>query len=427
MATTNGHGPKRAVLYARVSTEAQAADDKTSLSEQLLALRKYADAHGYKVVEEIAEEVSGRKQDTEGLEKLRGLAESGEIDAVLVYKWNRLARTVARFETFILEMKLAGVEVLSLDGQSNETASGRMFNRLMAVFSEYQRDDLVETMQQGKRGAARSGKVVPGRFAPYGFTYNRNTRNYDVDEGRMVHTRRIFRMMGAEGRGIWTVKRAFDAEGVPTTTGRRYWDPTTIKDIVFNDVYRLHSSEELKALIEDGNLSPDVYAGLDPERAYGIQWYNRHKTVPGPGGRNKNIQVGRPRSEWVAVPVPDAGIPLDWVEEARKSIRSNVRHSDAGRRAWPLKGFAYCPCGARLVPHTLVKGGKDQPRFYYVCRWHRARKGGCEYAKYYKAEEIEGRVSAFVLDLIRNPTLYASRLRPRLPAKRRPSATLASK
>jgi DNA invertase Pin-like site-specific DNA recombinase len=118
-----------------------------AVSEQLLALRKYANAHGYEVVEEIPEEVRGRKQDTEGLEKIRDLADSGEIDAMLVYKWNRLARTVARFETFMLEMKLSGVEVVSLDGQSNETPSGRMFNRLMAVFSEYQRDDLVETMQ----------------------------------------------------------------------------------------------------------------------------------------------------------------------------------------------------------------------------------------------------------------------------------------
>src|SRR5215217_2685882 len=139
----------KAILYARVSTEAQATDDKTSLSEQLLALRKHADANGYKIADETPEEISGRKQDTEGLERIRDLADSGKIDAVLVYKWNRLARTVARFESFMLEMKLAGVSVISLDGQSNETASGRMFNRLMAVFSEYQRDDLVETMQQG--------------------------------------------------------------------------------------------------------------------------------------------------------------------------------------------------------------------------------------------------------------------------------------
>ena len=221
---------KTAVLYARVSTESQATDDKTSLAEQLLALRRYADANGYDTVDEIAEEMSGRKQDTEGLERIRDLADSGKVEAVLVHKWNRLARTVARFESFMLEMKLAGVDVVSLDGQSNATATGRMFNRMMAVFSEYQRDDLVATMQQGKVGRARNkGKIVPGRYAPYGFVYDKGTGNYRVDEGRMVHVRRAFRMVGSEGTTLRAVKTAFQKEGVPTPGGGRYWHAGTIR------------------------------------------------------------------------------------------------------------------------------------------------------------------------------------------------------
>jgi DNA invertase Pin-like site-specific DNA recombinase len=110
----------------------------------------------------------------------------------------------------MLEMKLAGVGVMSLDGQSNATATGRMFNRMMAVFSEYQRDDLVETMQQGKRGVARAGKVVPSRFAPYGFRYDRDSRSYVVDDSRMETVRRLFRMVGVEGNP--------PSGGVPSTS-----------------------------------------------------------------------------------------------------------------------------------------------------------------------------------------------------------------
>jgi DNA invertase Pin-like site-specific DNA recombinase len=129
---------------------------------------------GYDVVDEIAEEMSGRKQDTEGLERIRDLADSGKVEAVLVHKWNRLARTVARFESFMLEMKLAGVDVVSLDGQSNATATGRMFNRMMAVFSEYQRDDLVATMRQGKIGRARiRGRSSRGVTRPTGSSTTR--------------------------------------------------------------------------------------------------------------------------------------------------------------------------------------------------------------------------------------------------------------
>jgi site-specific DNA recombinase len=395
---------KRAVLYARVSTEAQATDDKTSLSEQLLALHKYADSHGHKVVEEIPEEISGRKQDTEGLERIRDLAETGEIDTVLVYKWNRLARTVARFETFMLEMRLAGVSVVSLDGQSNKTASGRMFNRLMAVFSEYQRDDLVETMQQGKRGRARSGRIVPTSNIPYGYTYDREAGTYHVDESRMAQVRRIFRMVGEEGRSLHAVKTTFDSEGVPTPRGGRYWDHGRVRDIVLSDLYRPHTYEELEELVKAGNLAPEVLFSLNPEKTYGIQWYNRHKseTVYGPDGQ-RYVKQERPRSEWIAIPVEDAGIPAAWVDAARERIRHNVRPSNAGRRVWPLKGYAQCPCGSSLKPFT-VKPREGKLHFYYVCdKQRRHGKGACPYAKYHTAEALEGRVGEFVLELIRNP------------------------
>ena len=56
MPSTNGHGPKRAILYARVSTDEQARSG-FSLAQQLEALRGYAARHGYEVLEEVV--VSG--------------------------------------------------------------------------------------------------------------------------------------------------------------------------------------------------------------------------------------------------------------------------------------------------------------------------------------------------------------------------------
>jgi site-specific DNA recombinase len=391
--------PKRAVLYARVSTEAQAADDKTSLPEQLLALRKYADANGYRVVEEISEEITGRKQDTEGLERIRDFADAGDIDAVLVYKWNRMARTVARFESFMLEMRLARVEVVSLDGQSNETASGRMFNRLMAVFNEYQRDDLVATMQQGKRGQARRGKMVPGRYTPFGFEYDRETRSYTVNESRMIHVRRMFRMVAEEGASLRGIKRTFEADGILTAGGGKRWHPSTVREMILNDVYLPHTRAELEALAASGNLAPEVLSALDPERSYGIQWYSKNKWET--DGEGHKIVTERPRDEWIAIPTPEAGVPREHVEAAREAIKDNVRPSNAGYRAWPLKGIAYCPCGTRLKPHRVNK--KNGPHFYYVCYTHRSDAEPCPYGKYMHAAKLEAVVGNFVLNLIRDP------------------------
>ena len=54
MTTTNGHGPKRAILYARVSTDEQARSGY-SLAQQLEALGQYAAREGYRVLEEVAD------------------------------------------------------------------------------------------------------------------------------------------------------------------------------------------------------------------------------------------------------------------------------------------------------------------------------------------------------------------------------------
>jgi hypothetical protein len=54
MPITNGHGPKRAILYARVSTDEQARSGY-SLAQQIEALRAYAAREGYEVLEEVVD------------------------------------------------------------------------------------------------------------------------------------------------------------------------------------------------------------------------------------------------------------------------------------------------------------------------------------------------------------------------------------
>ena len=53
MPSTNGHGPKRAILYARVSTDEQARSGY-SLAQQIEALRAHAASEGYGVLEEVS-------------------------------------------------------------------------------------------------------------------------------------------------------------------------------------------------------------------------------------------------------------------------------------------------------------------------------------------------------------------------------------
>jgi hypothetical protein len=138
-------------------------------------------------------------------------------------------------------------------------------------------------------------------------------------------------------------------EGEPGPTGGR-WNTRTVRWFVLDDVYKLHTPEEVAKLV-----SPEVAALLDRDRRYGIWWFNRERwrrtkiSEPSSTGegcvyRWKVISTPRPREEWVAVPVPDSGIPRETVEAARHVVAKNVACSSNGDRCWELSGAS---CAAR--------------------------------------------------------------------------------
>ncbi len=83
MPSTNGHGPKRAILYARVSTDEQARSGY-SLAQQLEALRAHAEREGLEVLEEVTDAgYSGASLERPGMDRVRDLVAAGGVSVVL--------------------------------------------------------------------------------------------------------------------------------------------------------------------------------------------------------------------------------------------------------------------------------------------------------------------------------------------------------
>ena len=186
----------------------------------------------------------------------------------------------------------------------------------------------------------------------------------------MPVVRRIFRMIGVEGSSIRGAKRALEDDGVPVPSrksGKLSWDSTFIRHVGLNDVYKPHTYAEIAELV-----SPDVAAKLDRRKSYGVWWFNRERIVRrrvvrhGQDGREykyRTTRVPRSSAEWIAVPVPDAGVPRDTVEAAREAIKDNRAPSSAGHRHWQLAGhILYCGvCGRSMTPRT-TRGGSNRPK-----------------------------------------------------------------
>jgi site-specific DNA recombinase len=353
MPSTNGHGPKRAILYARVSTDEQARSGY-SLAQQLEALRQYAEQEGYEVLEEVSDPgQSGASLERPGMDRVRDLVAAGGVSVVLAQDRDRFAREPAYHYLLRREFAEHGTKIRALNDRGDDTPEGELTDGILDQLAKYERAKFAEKSRRGKLRKAREGKIVATKMPHYGFKHTASRDGYEVDEATMPIVRRIFQMVASQGYSLHGIKKRFEAQGLLTPAGKRYWSETFIREVIKDDVYRPHTFEEVETLV-----TPEVAAQLQPDNSYGIWWFNRkrhtYKQVAenGPEGkvcRKKKTTTDKPRHEWIAVPVPDAGVPRELVDVARQTIKGNSRPSSAGRRVWELSGgVLHCGgCGRR--------------------------------------------------------------------------------
>jgi site-specific DNA recombinase len=419
MPSTNGHGPKRAILYARVSTAEQARSGY-SLAQQLEALREYAAREGYRVLEEVSDPgQSGASLERPGMDRVRDLVAAGGVSVVLAQDRDRFSREPAYHYLLMREFDEHGTKMRALNDRGGDSPEGELTDGILDQLAKYERAKTAERSRRGKLRKAREGKIIAIHTPNYGFKYNARRDGYEIDEERMQVVRRIVRMIGAEGRTLYGVKRTLEREGVPTPNGGKFWAAKVLRLYVMDDVYRPHSHEELSAMVQAGQMSAEVFGRLDSQNRYGIWWFNRRRTrrtqvseVGADGERSykkKSCYVYRPRDEWVAVPVPDSGISPELMDRAREAIRDNSPPSAAGRRVWELSGgIIWCgECGYNMMIHSVSsprQADKEGRLFYYRCR-KRNRDGheACSHRKCRRADKVELLVWEFVSGLLKDP------------------------
>ena len=417
MPSTNGHGHRRAILYARVSTDEQARSGY-SLAQQIEALRAYAAREGYEVLEEVSDPgQSGASLERPGMDRVRDLVAAGGVTVVLAQDRDRFAREPAYLYILREEFGLRGCASKSLNDRGDDSPEGELTAGILDQLAKFERAKTAERTRRGKLQKARSGKVVGGHTANYGFRMNAARDGYEVDEEKMAVVRRIFRMVGEEGLALTAVARILNGEGLPGPAGG-HWNTNAVRGFVLDDVYRPHSREEIAALV-----APNVAAGLAPDGRYGVWWFNRTRwarrkvSEPGLSGegrryRLKAAHVPRPREEWIAVPVLDSGVPRGTVEAARRAVSENVACSSSGDRFWELSGgvLRCAECGGRMRTTVTRKQG-GHVYFYYACANRRDGRGRlCANGKTLRAERAEPAVWGLVSDLLCDPNRLRSGL-----------------
>lgn len=143
----------RAAIYARVSTLDQEPEN------QLAELRRYVEARNWPAVEYVDRGVSGSKKSRPALDRAMADARRRRFDVLLCWRLDRLGRNLKHLIEVLDELRVLGVEFVTLGGEGVDTttAAGKLQLHILAALAEFERDRLGERVQAGVERARANG------------------------------------------------------------------------------------------------------------------------------------------------------------------------------------------------------------------------------------------------------------------------------
>jgi DNA invertase Pin-like site-specific DNA recombinase len=152
-----GNGSMKAGLYARVSTHAGQNPEM-----QLAELRQYCERRGWEVTGEYVDVgVSGAKERRPELDRLQSACRRRQVDAVVVYRYDRFARSLRQLVNALCEFDALGIQFVSLhEGVDTSTPNGRLVFGIFASIAEFERELIRERVRSGLAAARARGKQL---------------------------------------------------------------------------------------------------------------------------------------------------------------------------------------------------------------------------------------------------------------------------
>src|SRR6202167_4465238 len=144
----------RVAIYCRVSTVEQ------NTAMQLEELRAYCQRRQWEIAEEFIDAgVSGAKELRPALDRLLGEAKRRKFDTVLVYRYDRFARSLRQLVNALCEFNALGIHFVSLhEGVDTSTPNGRLVFGIFASIAEFERELIRDRVRSGLALARAKGK-----------------------------------------------------------------------------------------------------------------------------------------------------------------------------------------------------------------------------------------------------------------------------
>src|SRR5437764_681967 len=144
-----------AAIYARVSKSTGAQSPEMQLRE----LREFCARRGWNLFGEYVDQASGSRESRPELQRLLGDCRRRRVDAVVVYRYDRFARSLRQLVNALEEFRALSIDFVSLhEGVDTSTPNGRLIFGIFASIAEFERELIRERIKSGLDAARAKGK-----------------------------------------------------------------------------------------------------------------------------------------------------------------------------------------------------------------------------------------------------------------------------
>jgi site-specific DNA recombinase len=227
----------RATGYLRVSTDAQAGEDRFGLESQTEAIRNFAKSQGYELVSWYTDAgVSGGTLERPELQRLLEDSRAGQFQVVLVAKMDRVARDLMAQLWLEKELLRADIEIVSVaEPFRGQDATNRLFRQIIGAFAEFEKARIADRMSGGRKVKASQGRYAGGGI-PLGYKAQRGVGKYLVDPEKVVVVKRTFQM-AEDGLNLQEIADRLNQEGLSTAHGDSFHRTQVRRILLHRDVY----------------------------------------------------------------------------------------------------------------------------------------------------------------------------------------------
>lgn len=331
----------------------------------------------------IDEGFSGKTLDRPGFRQMMQAAKGGELSAVVVYRLDRISRSIGDFAGLIEELGNMGISFVSIREQfDTESPIGRAMMYIASVFSQLERETIAERIRDNMLELSKTGRWLGGT-TPTGYVSEEIDKNEHEEKQKKYYRLKVLSQEAVLVQNIFDeflksgslkVTQEWLADKGYVSKNGNPFSRCTLKGILQNPVYARADAEVWAYWKERGGEIFASREAFDGKR--GIMVYNRTCQKNGKAHEIREV------SDWVIAVGEHEGLVdgIKWTAVQRLLEENRVRRGGRrGEQPSLLAGILYCKgCGAPMRQKLSRNRQGKERRFVYLCTGkEKSKKESC--------------------------------------------------